>query len=143
MNQVSTVQIFITQNTEYKINNGGRRLDVRMLYKTGRLKPCKDKFLYKFFHWHTVLQSDGDRNSKAVQHTTHGCAFLRHVNKDLSYCSIGIFSCTKENCLSIDLGLLSETSSFSGQRTAFNYTCQFAFQLGIWRRLYSLLHFVQ
>src|SRR4051812_18524982 len=102
-----------------------------MFYKTGRIEPGENKLLYKFFEWYAVLQTNGDGNGKAVQHAAHGGAFLGHVNEDLTYCTISIFTRAKEYGLAIDLGLLGEAPAFGGKGAPFHNAGQFSFQLGI------------
>src|SRR5260221_3167608 len=114
-----------------------------MFYKTGRVEFSKSEFINKLFQWHTILHTNRNSNSKAVHHAAHGSAFLRHINKYFTECTITVFTCAKKDSLTINFCFLCKTTALSRQGTTFYNTCKSSFQLCIRGRLYSLLHFIQ
>src|SRR4051812_10410548 len=96
VHKIISVQVFISQGTEYKVKHRGSRFNVRMLYNATRFEAGKDEFVYVFFQGHTVLHAHGNRYGKAVQETTHGSALFCHINKDLAQRTITILSGAEE-----------------------------------------------
>ena len=143
MYQVRTAEVFVTEYTEDEVNQRSGGLDIRVLYKSGRIETGEGEFVHELFQWYTVLETNGNRDRETVHHAAHGSAFLGHINKDLTQGTITIFTGTKEDGLSVDLGFLGKPAAFGRQGPSFHDTGQFAFQFGIRRSLYSFLYFFQ
>src|SRR5688572_17791638 len=113
-----------------------------MLHKSRRIKLGKCKFIYKLFEGNSILQPDGNSNSKTVHHAAHSSAFFCHINENFSKRTITIFTRTQEDSLSVDLCFLRKPAALGRQGATLHNTCQFSFQLCIRRSLYSFLHFL-
>ena len=70
--------------------------NIWMIYHTTWFKAGEYKFLNILFQRHTILQADRNGNGKTVKHTTHGSAFLRHVNKYFTQGTVIVFAGTQE-----------------------------------------------
>src|SRR5437588_3480041 len=91
MHQVGTVKIFITQHPEDIIDDRSSALDVGMShYHTCRFKAGEGKFLYIFFQWHTILQTNRNSEGKAVHQRAESSALFVHVHEDLAQSTIFI-----------------------------------------------------
>src|SRR5678815_5064137 len=123
MHKVISAKVFISKGTEHEINDGGSRLDIRVIYHSTGFEPGEYKFLYIFFQRNTILKSDRNGDSKTVQHAPHSSAFFRHVNKYFTQGTVIVFTGTKEQCLSVDLRLLCKASGFGRQSPSFHDHC--------------------
>src|SRR5665213_3645537 len=111
MNQIVPAQVFICQGAEHKIDNRGSCFNVGMIDHSRWFKPCENKFFNKLFQRNSILETDRNGNSKTVQHATHCRAFLCHINKNFTERTITIFTCSQEQCLSVNFCFLSKASS--------------------------------
>jgi len=70
LNQISAIKHIHCKQSEDVINHWSCWFDICMINRTGRIEAGENKFLYKLFKWHTILQSDwnGDwKNSWAKE----------------------------------------------------------------------------
>ena len=85
MHQISSVQIFKCQQAENVINNRTRVFNVRVVNHSAWLKTGERKLVHEFFERNTVLQTDRNRNGKAVHQRAERSALFVHINKYLGY----------------------------------------------------------
>ena len=58
MDQIRTAEIFIAKHTEDKVHNRSSGFNIRVLYKSRRIKASESKLVYELFERYSILQTN-------------------------------------------------------------------------------------
>src|SRR3954468_2302152 len=84
MHKVGASEVFKGEQTEDVINDRRSVLDIRMVDHTAWLETRERKLVDELFERHTVLQTDRNRNRKAVHQRAERSTLFMHVHEDLT-----------------------------------------------------------
>src|SRR3954468_18415198 len=111
MHKVGASEVFKGEQTEDVINDGRSVLDIRMVDHAAWLETRERKLVDELFERHTVLQTDRNRNRKAVHQRAERSTFFVHIHEDFTNSLVIVFTRANEHRLSPNLCLLSESTT--------------------------------
>ena len=119
MGQVMAAKVVDREFPENVIDDGGAHLDrfVAHHHSIG-LKTGEDEGLDKFFKGDTMLEAEGNCDGKTVHQTAERRAFLVHVHKNFTQCTVFIFSGPQVQFMTADQGFLGVAVSAEGHTPA-------------------------
>ena len=111
LQEVGPAEVFIAEDAEDVIDDGGREFDIRVVDGSPGLKTGEGEAVHELFKRHAALQALGDGNGEAVQHGAERRTLFAHVDKDFAESTVFVFPCSQEDLLIGHVGFLRKTDA--------------------------------